>query len=60
MNKNIQKKVTYITGTELTPGGPTVCPGNGEQGFECCCDECDYYLICFQKFDPKIEDKNRN
>ena len=60
MNKNIQKKVTDITGTELSPGDPTVCLGNGEQGLECCCDECDYYLICFQKFDPKIEDENRN
>ena len=24
------------------------CLGNGEHpGLECCCDECDYYLICF-------------
>ena len=60
MNKNIQKKVTDITGTELTPGDPTACPGNGERGFECCCDECDYYLICFPEFDPKIEDENRD
>ena len=32
MDKNIQKKVIDITGIELTPGEPTVCLGNGEQG----------------------------
>ena len=51
MSKNIQKKVTDITGIELTPGKPAVCLGNGEQAFECCCDECDYYILCFPKFD---------
>ena len=53
MSKNIPKKVIDITGVELTPGEPTICLGNGEQGFECCCDECDYYLICFPEFDIK-------
>ena len=51
MSKNIQKKAIDINGVELTPGQPTVCLGNGEQGFECCCDECDYYLLCFPEFD---------
>ena len=51
MNKDIPKKIIDITGVELTPGKPTVCLGNGEQGFECCCDECDYYLLCFPEFD---------
>ena len=51
MRENIQKKVIDITGIELTPGEPTVCLGNGEQGFECCCDECDYYLSYFPEFD---------
>ena len=24
------------------------CPGNGRRpGLECCCDACDFYLICF-------------
>ena len=55
MDKNIQKRVIDITGVELTPGEPTVCLGNGEQGFECCCDECDYYLLCFPEFDPQKE-----
>ena len=53
MSKNIQKKSIDITGVELMPGEPTVCLGNGEQGFECCCDECDYYLFCFPEFNPK-------
>ena len=48
MSKKIpNKKETDITGTELTPGDPAVCLGNGKQGFECCCDECDHYLLCF-------------
>ena len=51
MKKNIQKSVTDITRIELMPGEPTVCLGNGEQGFECCCDECDYYLLCFPECD---------
>ena len=53
MSKNIQEKIVDITGIELMPGKPTACLGNGEQGFECCCDECDYYLLCFPEFDPK-------
>ena len=53
MSKDISKRVIDITGVKLTPGEPTVCLGNGEQGFECCCDECDYYLLCFPEFDPK-------
>ena len=56
--KNIQKKVIDITGVELTPGKPAVCLGNGEQGFECGCDECDFYLLCFPEFDPKNKEEN--
>ena len=59
MNKDILKKVIDVTGTELTPGEPTVCLGNGEQGFECCCDECDYFLVCFPEFDLKNEEDIR-
>ena len=59
MNKDISRKVIVVTGTELTPGEPTVCLGNGEQGFECCCDECDYYLLCFPEFDPKSKRNNK-
>ncbi len=53
MSKKTQKRVTDITGIELMPGNPGVCLGNGEQGFECCCDECDYYLLCFPETTPK-------
>ena len=52
-NNNIPKKVIDVTGIELTPGEPDVCRGNGEQGFECCCDKCDYYLLCFPEFDEE-------
>ena len=45
MSKKMQKKVIDdLTGVELTPGEPDVCFGNGEQDFECCCDECDSFL----------------
>ena len=59
MSKEISKKVIDITGTELTPGEPTACLGNGAQGFACCCDECDYYLLCFPEFDFQIKRKNK-
>ena len=58
MNKNIQEKIIDITGIELTPGNPTVCLGNGEQGLECCCDECDYFLLCFSNFNAQIKEEN--
>ena len=53
MSEKIKKKVIDVTGVELTPGEPDVCLGNGKQGFECCCDECDYFLLCFPEFDVK-------
>ena len=52
-----KKRVIDVTGIELTPGEPDVCLGNGEQGFECCCDECEYYLSCFSEFDLKNEEE---
>jgi len=58
MGKNIQKRTEDITGIEVTPGEPAACLGNGEQGFECCCDECDYYLLCFSEFNPKSSKDN--
>ena len=54
MGKNIQEKIIDITGIELMPGNPDACLGNGKQGFDCCCDECDYFLLCFPEFDVKI------
>ena len=50
-NDDKSREIIDITGVELTPGKPDVCLGNGEQGFECCCDECDYFLRCFPEFD---------
>ena len=59
MSDDILKKVTDITGVELTPGKPAVCLGNGEKVFECCCDECVYFLLCFPEFDSKSETINK-
>ena len=58
MNKNTQGKIIDMTGIELTPGNPATCLGNGEQGFECCCDECDDFLRCFPAFAPEKKNKN--
>ena len=52
--EEIQKSLDYYS--EMIA---TVCLGNGEQGFECCCDECDYYLLCFPEFDIKNISDNR-
>ena len=40
-----------ITGTPLTPGEEgRNCLGNGEYPeYECCCDECDFFGICFSQ-----------
>ena len=58
MSKHIPKKVIDITGIELTPGKPDVCLGNGNHNYECCCDECDYYLLCFPIDDTKNKENN--
>ena len=58
MSENIPEKVIDITGIELTPRKPDDCLGNGKQGLECCCDECDYFLSCFPEFDPLNNEKN--
>ncbi len=55
MRKRHSEKVIDITGIELTPGEPDDCLGSGDQGFECCCDECDHYLLCFPEFDPGFQ-----
>ncbi|MBP9989701.1 MAG: hypothetical protein KBT46_09430 [Ruminococcus sp.] len=49
--ENIPKTVTDVTGAVLTPGNPEKCQGNGEhKDFECCCDECDWFLLCFSEY----------
>ena len=58
MSKDNSKKIIDITGVELTPGEATVCLGNGEQGFECCCDECDFLMLCFPEIDFEIKGKD--
>ena len=59
MSKNIQESEVDITGVELSPGNPVACLGNGAQGFECCCDECDYYLACFSELVQKNKEEAR-
>ena len=40
-----------ITGIELIPENHGKdCPGNGENGNECCCDECNYLCCCTEYF----------
>lgn len=60
MSKKIQKKVIDITGIELMPGEPNICPGNGENGFECCCDECDFFFLCYFDADLEIDEEINN
>ena len=43
-----QKKIIDSTGATLMPANPSKCEGSGANPkFECCCDECDYYTLCF-------------
>lgn len=44
------KTIKDPSGAILHPGEPKTCEGNGQHG-ECCCDECDYFLLCFPQFD---------
>ena len=43
-----------VTGIILMPGNQGKdCPGNGANpAIECCCDECDYMLCCFDTEHP--------
>ena len=47
-----RKKIMDPTGTLLTPSRQgRRCLGNGEHPeYECCCDECDFYLYCFPQY----------
>lgn len=49
MNQLDAEKYLDPSGTVLTPSyHGNDCLGNGEHpGIECCCDECDFYLLCF-------------
>lgn len=48
------------TGIVLTPSYQgEECQGNGDHpGMECCCDECDYYLICFPEFNTGTKERD--
>ncbi len=59
MSNEITKKVIDITEIELTPANPNKCLGNGQQGFECCCDECDYFILCFPEYYQEIIGKDK-
>ena len=60
-----KKQIIDETGISLTPSRQgKKCLGNGEHTeYECCCDECNYYLYCFPQFknmfakDKKIKRK---
>jgi hypothetical protein len=42
------------TNAELHPGDQNNCQGNGNHpGFEICCDNCDWFLLCFPQYDRK-------
>lgn len=51
--RNLPETTIDVTGTVLSPGKPDICNGNGrtfdKNGdlIECCCDECDYLMACF-------------
>ena len=58
-----KEKIIDVTGVELTPGDMSACLGNGEhfdkEGnlIECCCDECDYMILCLKnagKYDENL------
>ena len=47
-----KQQIVDVTGTLLTPSRQgRKCLGNGKHiGYECCCDECEYYLYCFSQY----------
>ena len=51
------EKIIAVSGVELTPGNLSACLGNGEHineegsPIECCCDECDYLMLCLENED---------
>lgn len=58
-----KKKIIDVTGTPLTPSRQGKrCLGNGEHlDYDCCCDECDYYLYCFPQLDDNsLKNKLKN
>ena len=58
MSKEISKKIIDETGVLLSPGEPDICLGNGMNGYECCCDECDHLVLCCPEYNIEIEEDN--
>ncbi len=55
------EKIIDVSGVKLTPGNMSICLGNGEhldeKGnlIECCCDECDYLVLCLENEEKHSE-----
>jgi hypothetical protein len=46
--------VDKFTGIQLTPSPEgALCLGNGRNGVECCCDNCDYFCYCYPTEEKK-------
>jgi len=58
----MKKQIIDISGTPLTPSiKGRKCLGNGEHPeYECCCEECNYYLYCFPEFIKKTNKKGHS
>ena len=52
-----REQIIDVTGTPLTPSRQgRKCLGNGDHPeYECCCDECSYYLKCFPQYDYRLK-----
>lgn len=46
------------TGQLIAPGQKRICLSSGDfaQMFECCCDECDYYLACYPEYQKEVDE----
>ena len=55
-----KKQIIDASGIMLTPSRQGhKCLYNGEHSeYECCCDECDFYLYCFPQYDWNLK-RNR-
>ena len=50
----MQKVELDPTGAKLQPGNPDSCQGNGKHpDFEICCDNCNWFLLCFPQYNRK-------
>ena len=54
--KYIPDELIDETGAILSPGEPDICQGNGlHPEYECCCDECAYFLKCFECYQDEVD-----